>query len=81
MLPPLPPNPPEAAAHFNDSGWGVVDVPHDFLIGGNYSEYGDAEEGARLPRGDGWYRKHFALPDEDRGKVTWLYVAQHGAAQ
>ena len=51
----------------------MVDAPHDFLIGGNYSSKGDETEGARLPRGDGWYRKHFALPSEWRGRAVWLY--------
>ena len=35
-----------------------------------YNASGDATEGARLPRGDGWYRKHFALPAEWRGRAV-----------
>ena len=40
---------------FDDSGWELIDTPHDMLIGLNYSSEGDATEGARLPRGSGWY--------------------------
>jgi beta-galactosidase/beta-glucuronidase len=66
-------NASEASADFDDASWAVVDAPHDFLIGLAYNRTGDETEGAFLPRGEGWYRKHFALPSEYRGRIVWLY--------
>jgi beta-galactosidase/beta-glucuronidase len=64
---------PEAASGFDDSGWQLIDVPHDMLIGGTYSSQGDGLEMAHLPRGDGWYRKHFKLPtDWQHERAIWL---------
>ena len=36
------------------------------------SAQGDETEGARLPRGSGWYRKRFKLPSEWEGRALWL---------
>ena len=63
---------PERLPTTDDSGWDVVDVPHDMLIGGVYAQKGDRLEAACLPRGDGWYRKHFRLPSDWQGKAVWL---------
>lgn len=64
---------PEVASAFNDSDWELIDVPHDMLIGGTYSSQGDGLEMAHLPRGDGWYRKHFMLPSEWQDqRAVWL---------
>ena len=73
LPPPLFANASEASADFDDASWAVVDAPHDFLIGLTYNQTGDETEGAFLPRGQGWYRKHFALPSEYRGRSVWLY--------
>ena len=67
------PNASEASTDFDDARWEVVDAPHDFLIGLQYNRTGDETEGAFLPRGEGWYRKHFRLPSEYRGRSVWLY--------
>ena len=67
------PNASEASANVDDASWEVVDAPHDFLIGLSYNRTGDETEGAYLPRGEGWYRKHFRLPSEYRGRSVWLY--------
>ena len=66
-------NASEASADFDDARWEVVDAPHDFLIGLTYNQTGGGTEGAFLPRGVGWYRKHFTLPSEYRGRSVWLY--------
>ena len=42
------------------------------LIGGVVAPQGDRLESACLPRGDGWYRKHFTLPSDWEGKAIWL---------
>jgi beta-galactosidase len=38
-----------------------VDVPHDFVVEGNFSSSADKSHGY-LPYGVGWYRKHFTPP-------------------
>jgi beta-galactosidase len=54
---------------FNDSSWRTLDLPHDWSIEGPFSEDAPAAgEGAYLPTGIGWYRKHFILPATTRGK-------------
>ena len=73
--PPPPPAPPapESQPGFDDSGWLVVDAPHDMLINQQYDPANSKGMGY-LPRGSGWYRKHFALPAEWKGKAVWLYI-------
>src|SRR5271170_6931394 len=45
---------------FDDSGWRTLDVPHDWGIAGPFDPKNPAKgEGAFLPTGIGWYRKHF----------------------
>lgn len=71
---------PEITPDFDDSSWTLIDLPHDMLIGGEYNQKGDRLNAACLPRGDGWYRKHFKLPLEWRdsagnstgGNAIWL---------
>ncbi len=52
---------------FDDAGWRVLNLPHDFAIEGDYSKDapGDRRQGY-LPCGTGWYRKTFTL-DADIG--------------
>jgi beta-galactosidase len=48
---------------FDDSGWRVLDVPHDWSIEGPFAETNSTGgSGGFLPAGIGWYRKHFATP-------------------
>ena len=64
---------PERLTSADDSGWELLDVPHDMLIGGVMAQKGDRLESACLPRGDGWYRKHFSLPTDWQGRrAVWL---------
>ena len=65
--------PPASARSFNDSSWSVVDAPHDFEIGLNYSQSNEQNE-AFLPHKQAYYRKHFALPTSWDGTVIELYV-------
>ena len=52
-----------AEAGFDDSSWARVDLPHDFVLLGDYTEDADSHHGY-LPRNQsGWYRKKFNLPD------------------
>jgi beta-galactosidase len=48
---------------FDDSAWRRLDVPHDWGIEGPFDERNPTgKDGAYLPAGVGWYRKHFAPP-------------------
>ena len=60
------------ARHYDDSAWEMVDTPHDALIGGEYTSTGN-EKHAYLPLNVTWYRKHFNLPTDWRGKSVWIY--------
>ncbi len=51
---------------FDDSGWRVLNLPHDWGIEGPFTDEIDAAEG-RLPfPGIGWYRKSFKAPAEGK---------------
>jgi hypothetical protein len=45
-----------SAAKFDDSAWQPVDVPHDSLVNGTFTDSKDAHHGF-LPRNVSWYRK------------------------
>jgi beta-galactosidase len=54
---------------YNDAGWRLLDVPHDWSIEGKFSKDAPtAGGGGYLPTGIGWYRKTFTLPASVRGK-------------
>jgi beta-galactosidase len=58
---------------FDDSGWRTLDVPHDWSIEGEFSEQNPAGvAGGALPGGVGWYRKSFAVPPADSGRVVFV---------
>jgi len=58
---------------FNDAGWRLLDVPHDWSIEGEYSrDNPTGRGGGYLPAGDGWYRKSFSLPQVDAGKKVFI---------
>jgi beta-galactosidase len=63
---------------FNDSGWRLLDLPHDFGIEGPFILPGQAgSDGAtgRLPYfGVVWYRKHLTIPAADSGKQIYLDI-------
>ncbi len=60
------------APGFNDAGWRILDLPHDWSIEGNFDSKcstGGAE--GFLPEGIGWYRYSFMVPANWQGrKVT-----------
>ena len=62
-----------SSASYDDSGWPLVDAPHDMLIGQQYLEANGPHE-AFLPRNEGWYRKHFTLPSDWKGSTVWFYT-------
>jgi beta-galactosidase len=64
---------------FDDSDWRIVDLPHDWSVEGPIDRSNYLDNGF-LPRGIGWYRRHFRLDDADRGKYLALQfdgVATH----
>jgi hypothetical protein len=66
-------NASEAQVGYDDSTWELVDTPHDMLINQKFD--GRNSKGmAYLPRNSGWYRKHFSLPTDWKGKSVWLYI-------
>ncbi len=53
--------------NFDDSRWRNVNLPHDYSIEQEYSKSMEAES-AYLPGGTGWYRKHFIVSEDMKGK-------------
>lgn len=56
---------------FDDSGWRVVDVPHDYFTETDFSADNLISHGYRT-RCNAWYRKSFVLPAEFAGKHLML---------
>lgn len=55
--------PAAATAAFDDRGWRVLDLPHDWSIEGAFDKNAPTGGGGGyLPTGIGWYRKTFTLP-------------------
>ncbi len=67
------------AVDCDDSDWRELDVPHDWAVEGAFSPEHHVDAGF-LPRGVGWYRRHFRLEPRDRGRRLSLQfdgVATH----
>jgi beta-galactosidase len=59
---------------YDDAGWRIVDLPHDWSIEGPFSnEFASCT--AYLPGGIGWYRKNFVIPYKEKGKEIFLSFA------
>lgn len=56
-----------AKPDYDDSDWRTVDLPHDWSIEGPFDPKNYIDNGF-LPRGVGWYRRHFQLSESDRGR-------------
>ncbi|MBM6993438.1 MAG: DUF4982 domain-containing protein [Prevotella sp.] len=51
-----------AQPSFDDAGWRLLDLPHDWAIEGDFSVSNPSGAGGgALPGGIGWYRKHFTI--------------------
>lgn len=57
---------------FDDSGWRQLDLPHDWGIEGPFRSDLEGFTGKLPWRGIGWYRKHFDVPAEEKGKQFYL---------
>jgi beta-galactosidase len=62
------------SVNYNDTQWQRVQVPHDYVLDGNYqfSSNRDDRNHGYLPREVAWYRKHFVIPSSDRDKILQL---------
>ena len=70
---PVPPPPGgPSSKDFDDSSWELVDLPNDGIINGTYDQSA-VRSHAYLPLNTMWYRKHFNLPTEWKGKSIWVY--------
>jgi beta-galactosidase len=56
-----------AAVDYDDASWTTVDLPHDFAVTQPFDQGANIAEGYRK-RGIGWYRRVFALAEEDQGR-------------
>jgi beta-galactosidase len=60
-------------AGFDDAGWRMLNLPHDWSIEGKFDEHSPATpEGGALTGGIGWYRKTFILPESSKGKNVFI---------
>jgi beta-galactosidase len=61
----------------NDIDWRSLDLPHDWAIEGPFSDTLENNTGLLPWKGIGWYRKHFTVSENDKGKR--IYVDFDGA--
>jgi beta-galactosidase len=60
-----------AAPEFDDSGWRVVSVPHDWVVEGPCDPAADMDHGYKHT-GIAWYRRSFPIAAADEGKRLLL---------
>ena len=59
-----------SSPEYNDAGWRLLNVPHDWAIEGDFSASAPSgNSGGALPGGVGWYRKTFTVDGADKGKL------------
>lgn len=56
-----------AAPGYDDAGWRMLTLPHDWAVEGGFNADANLSQGYR-DRGFGWYRRTFHLAPEDKGK-------------
>jgi beta-galactosidase len=58
---------------FDDSDWRILNLPHDWSIGGEFSEdHPTKVNGGALPAGIGWYRKSFKVEQSWTEKQVFI---------
>lgn len=70
-----------ADPEFDDGGWRVLDLPHDWVVEGPFDPDANISQGYR-PRGIAWYRRHFRIAEADKGKHIELQfdgIATHAS--
>jgi beta-galactosidase len=56
----------------NDNAWRSLDLPHDWAIEGPFNDSLENNTGLLPWKGIGWYRKHFTISDNDKGKRIYV---------
>ena len=59
---------------FDDSAWRSLNLPHDWGVEGDFQQSLPGETGKLPWAGVGWYRKHFTVSPNDRGKQIYLDI-------
>ena len=62
-----------AAAKYDDSGWRLLDLPHDFVVEGPFAPEENVGQGYH-PKGIAWYRRTLKLDPSDRNKHIELQI-------
>jgi hypothetical protein len=55
----------------DDSGWRILDLPHDWSIEGDFNKNYASSTGY-LPAGVGWYRKAFSIPSDGKNRKVFI---------
>jgi beta-galactosidase len=59
---------------FDDKGWRLLDLPHDWGIEGPFDQKLPGNTGKLPCDGTGWYRKTFSMPASDAGRRVCLDI-------
>jgi len=59
---------------FDDTGWRLLNLPHDWAIEGPFDPNGNGETGKLPFAGVAWYRKHLQIPASDAGRQIYLDI-------
>lgn len=59
------------AIDFNDLQWRLLDLPHDFVVEGQFDKSASKNNGF-LPKDIAWYRKTFFIPESDLGRRIYV---------
>jgi beta-galactosidase len=59
---------------FDDRSWRQLNLPHDWGIEGPFNQDYPGETGKLPWWGVGWYRKHFSLSPQERGRRIYLDI-------
>ena len=58
--------------NFNDADWRKLNLPHDWAIEGPFDVKYNARAGGLPFHGTGWYRKHFTMAQDAKGKLVQM---------
>ncbi len=57
-----------AEVDFNDNNWRSIDLPHDWSTDFILNDFSKTTETNTIATETGWYRKHFEIPENWKGK-------------
>jgi beta-galactosidase len=67
-------NIPYTQRNFDERSWRQLDLPHDWGIDGPFNQDYPGETGKLPWWGVGWYRKHFNISSQERGRQLYLDI-------